>query len=123
CRMLLGDCVGRALGGVVNRGVADKARVAFKMRVGRLARRSGGRNLEQIADKLREYVLGWKAYFHLAQTPRVFRELDEWLRHRLRAVQLKHWKRGSTMYRELQALGASAGQARRVAADSRRRWA
>ena len=40
---------------------------------------------------------GWKAYFRLAQTPRVFRELDEWLRHRLRALQLKHWRRGATM--------------------------
>ena len=37
---------------------------------------------------------GWKAYFRLAQTPTVMRELDEWLRHRLRAIQLKQWKRG-----------------------------
>jgi hypothetical protein len=41
------------------------------------------------AARLRPYLLGWKAYFRLAQTPRVWRELDEWLRHRLRAIQLK----------------------------------
>ena len=58
-------------------------------------------------EQLRPYVLGWKAYFRLAQTPRVWRELDEWLRHRLRAIQLKQWKRGTTMYRELLALGAT----------------
>ncbi len=57
-----------------------------------------------------------------AQTPRVWRELDEWLRHRLRAIQLKQWKRGTTMYRELRALGASQNVARRVAANSRRWW-
>jgi RNA-directed DNA polymerase len=63
--------------------------------------------MHQVVERLRPYVLGWKAYFRLSQTPRVWRELDEWMRHRLRAIQLKHWKRGTTMYRELKALGAS----------------
>lgn len=65
---------------------------------------------------------GWKTYFRLAQTPRVLRELDEWLRHRLRAVQLKQWKRGTTMYRELRALGASPALAAWIAANARRWW-
>ena len=51
-----------------------------------------------------------------------WRELDEWLRHRLRAIQLKHWKRGTTMYRALKALGASDADAHRVAANSRSWW-
>jgi len=50
------------------------------------------------------------------------RELDEWVRHRLRAIQLKHWKRGTTMYRELRALGAAHDVARQVAANSCRWW-
>lgn len=68
------------------------------------------------------YVPGWRAYFQLAQTPKVFRGLDEWLRHRLRALQLKHWRRGKTMYRELLAMGASKEDAQRIAANSRRWW-
>ena len=40
----------------------------------------------------------------------------------MRAIQLKHWKRCKTMYRELCALGAPAGVAQRVAANSRRWW-
>ena len=79
----------------------------FKHRIRQLTSRSGGRSMEDVVERLRAYVLGWKAYFRLAQTPKVWRELDEWLRHRLRAIQLKHWKRGTTMYRELVALGAS----------------
>jgi hypothetical protein len=67
-------------------------------------------------------MLGWKGYFHLAQTPGVFQELDEWLRHRLRALQLKQWKRGKTMYHKLKALGASEENARKVAANSRCWW-
>ncbi len=66
--------------------------------------------------------MGWKGYFRLAQTPKVWRELDEWLRHRLRAIQLKQWKRGTTIFRELCALGASVTVARRVAANSRCWW-
>jgi len=58
----------------------------------------------------------------LAQTPKVWRELDRWLRHRLRAIQLKHWKRPKTIYRELKALGADEDVARRVALHSRRWW-
>ncbi len=44
------------------------------------------------------------------------------MRHRLRAIQLKHWKRGKTVYRELLALGAKPEIARLVAANTRRWW-
>ena len=78
--------------------------------------------MEQVVQRLRPYLLGWKAYFGLAQTPKVWRELDEWLRHRLRAIQLKHWKRPTTIYRELKALGATDDVAKQVAGNSRRWW-
>jgi group II intron reverse transcriptase/maturase len=105
----------------VKRGVATKPLATFKQRVRKLTRR-GGRSLPQVVERLRSYLLGWKGYFRLAQTPRVMRELDEWLRHRLRAIQLKHWKRGTTMYRELRLLGATHAVAHQVAANSRRWW-
>jgi hypothetical protein len=60
-----------------------------------------------VIAELRTYVLGWKGYFGLAQTPGVFAGIDEWMRHRRRAIQLKHWKRGTTMDRELLAMGAN----------------
>jgi RNA-directed DNA polymerase len=44
------------------------------------------------------------------------------VRHRLRAIQLKQWKRGTTMYRELLALGAKPDVAHKVAANNRRWW-
>jgi hypothetical protein len=75
-----------------------------------------------VAQDLQAYVPGWKAYFRLAQTPKIMRELDEWLRHRLRALQLKQWKRGTTMFRELRRLGASEAVAGRIAVNSRRWW-
>jgi len=121
-RKFLGFELWKAPGGVVKRKVAKKALATYRQRLRHLTRRSGGRSLAQVSEKLRQYVPGWKGYFQLAQTPSVFRELDEWLRHRLRALQLKQWKRGSTMYRQMRQLGASETDARTVAANSRRWW-
>ena len=73
-------------------------------------------------ENLRPYVLGWKSYFGLAQTARVLQGLDEWMRHRLRAIHLKHWKRSATIYRELIKLGARPDVARSVAGNSRCWW-
>ena len=87
-----------------------------------LTRRSGGRSLEEVVRQLRVYMLGWKAYFRMADTPRVWRELDKWIRHRVRAIQLKQWKRGETAYRKLRGLGASSDVAAQVAANTRRWW-
>jgi len=119
-RKFLGYSLWVGRGKVVKLKVADKSLATFKQRIRELTGRSGGRSMPQIVEKLRSYMLGWKGYFKLAETPKIWRELDEWLRHRLRAIQLKHWKRGKTMYRELLALGAPAIVARQVAANSRR---
>ncbi|MCA1789849.1 MAG: group II intron reverse transcriptase/maturase [Thioalkalivibrio sp.] len=121
-RKFLGYTLWRSAGDQIKCAVARKALATFKQRIRQMTRRSGGRNLPEIAERLRAYMPGWKAYFQLAQTPKVFRELDGWLRHRLRAVQLKHWRRGTTMYRELKAMGASEADARKVAANSRCWW-
>ena len=108
--------------GQIKLRVADKVIKTFKHRVRQLTRRSYGQTLSDITERLRSYLLGWKGYFGLAQTPSVWLRLDGWLRHRLRATQLKHWKRGKTLYRELKALGASPTVARRIAANSRCWW-
>ncbi len=100
----------------------DEVDRELEARIRRLTRRNGGRGLSEVAEQLRAYVPGWKAYFHLAQTPGIFRALDKWIRHRLRALQLKHWRRGTTVFRELRRLGATVHQAARVAANARRWW-
>lgn len=121
-RKFLGYAFWYGPGGQVKGKVADKALETFKQRIRQIARRSCGRSLSEVAEQLRSYLPGWKRYFQLAQTPRVFRELDKWIRHRLRALQLKHWRRGKTMYRELLALGVSATDALGIARNSRRWW-
>ena len=104
------------------RAVAEQAMERLRQRLRELTRRTSGRSLEQIAAGLRAYVPGWRAYFGLAQTPQVMRRLDAWLRHRLRAMQLKQWRRGPVIYRELRKLGASEELAARIASQPRRWW-
>jgi RNA-directed DNA polymerase len=121
-RKFLGYELWVAKGREVKCAVGRKAQLNIKARIRQLTRRSGGRAMSEVVAKLRPYVLGWKAYFGLAQTPKVWRGLDEWLRHRLRAIQLKHWKRPKTIYRELKALGASQDVANQVAGNCHRWW-
>ena len=121
-RKFLGYALWQAQDGAIRRMVAAKAMAAFKQRVRDLTRRQGGRSLQAVVNQLRHYLLGWKAYFGLAQTPATWRDLDGWIRRRLRALQLKQWRRGTTIYRELTRLGASPRVAQSVAALSSRWW-
>lgn len=91
--------------GKVRADVAAAALQRYRQRVRQLTRRQTGRSLYEIAKDLQAFMPGWKAYFRLAQTPSTLRGLDKWLRHRLRAIQLKFWGRGTTAFRELRALG------------------
>lgn len=61
-RKFLGFSFWRGRDGAVKRRVADKPLKAFKRRVRQLTRRSGGRSMAEVAERLRVYVLGWKAY-------------------------------------------------------------
>ena len=121
-RKFLGFSFWVAPKGEIKCKVAAKPMAAFKQRIRQLTRRVCGCSMAEVVEGLRPYVLGWKAYFRLSQTPKVWRTLDEWMRHRLRAIQLKHWKRGKTMYRELKVLGASETVACRVAGNARSYW-
>ena len=106
----------------VRSAVAHKAQRSFKARIRRITARSSGKSLGQVIQQLRRYIPGWKAYFALAQTPKVWRELDAWVRRRLRAMQLKQWKSPKTVYRKLLALGATQKEAKQVAAHCQRWW-
>jgi RNA-directed DNA polymerase len=121
-RKFLGYSFWAGRGGAVRLRVADKAMATMKDRTRQITGRNGGRSMSQVAAELRAYLTGWKAYFRLAETPRVFAEIDEWIRHRMRTLQLKQWKRGKTIFRELRARGMSQLVAARVAANARR-WA
>jgi RNA-directed DNA polymerase len=80
---------------------------------------------ESISDRIRRinsYLGGWLGYYALAETPSKFREIEGWLRRRLRMCVWKQWKQVRTRYRELQALGLPENVARRMANAQKGYW-
>lgn len=109
-------------GGRAKVRIDKKRRIRFRSRIRTLTRRTRGRSLPAVVEELRSYLQGWSGYFRLADTPQVFRDLDAWIRHRLRALHLRQWKRGRTTFRELRVRGASVTLAAEVARGTRRWW-
>jgi len=122
-RKFLGYSFWVAKGRVIRPRVAPAALARMKARVRLTTSRTGGRSMKTVAAELRSYLTGWKLYFQLAETPSIFQSLDEWLRRRLRAVQLKQWKQGPTVCRELRARDVPDRIARAAAAHASCWWA
>lgn len=121
-RKLLGFSFWTAPGKAIRCRVAPEALRAMKEGVREITRRNGGRSLGSVIAELRSFLAGWHEYFQLAKTPGIFADLDKWIRRRLRLVQLKQWKRGTTAYRELRARGVPHDTAARAASHLRRWW-
>ncbi|MGY2844398.1 RNA-directed DNA polymerase [Bradyrhizobium sp. USDA 4501] len=104
------------------RRIAPQALARFKAKVRGLTRRTCGRSLAQIAKELSRYLIGWRGYFGICQTPSVLRTLDEWLRRRLRAIAWKQWKRGDTRFAELRRCGVGRDLAAQTAGSPHGPW-
>jgi RNA-directed DNA polymerase len=81
------------------RRVSDKALKAFKQEVRQRTSRTRGVPLRRIGHELRQYLEGWYAYVRLAEAQSMCKELDSWVRRRLRCYVWKQW--GRRRYREL----------------------
>lgn len=77
----------------------------MKQRIRTMTSRSKPIPMPERIEQLNQYILGWCGYFSLAETPSVFKELDGWIRRRLRMCQWKEWKLPRTRVRKLQSLG------------------
>ncbi|MGQ0537830.1 MAG: group II intron maturase-specific domain-containing protein, partial [Gemmatimonadaceae bacterium] len=121
-RPFLGFCFWTAPGHLVKRRLAPESLTRMKSQVRQMTRRAGGRSMRQVIAELRGYLVGWHAYFRLAETPNVFTTVDQWVHRRLRALQLKQWRNGTTVYRELRARDVPERVARAAAAHTSRWW-
>jgi len=104
------------------RRIAAKALLRFKRRVRELTSRTRGIGIEQMTKELASYLRGWKSYFGFSETPSVFRELDKWIRRRLRSVVWKHWRRGRVRFQRLTARGVSKTLAAQTAGSTLGPW-
>ena len=100
--------------------VADKAIEKLKDRVRELTRRTRGTSLGAIVAELRETLLGWKAYFGIAEVVSPLRDIDKWVRRKLRCYLWKQW--GSSGYRELRKRGVSVREAWNTSKSAHGPW-
>lgn len=104
----------------LNRRISDKSIKRFKNRVREITRRVRGRRIEVIVKELRGFILGWQAYFNITEVRYVLRELDSWVKRRLRCYLWKQW--GRRGYRELRKLGVSRDLAWNTAKSAHGPW-
>src|SRR3954452_15045076 len=83
------------------RQIAVKALQKFKERIRELTCRTLGVSLPQLISPLGRYLVGWRGYFGFCQTPLVVRNLDAWIRRRLRMYIWRQWKNGKNRYAQL----------------------
>jgi RNA-directed DNA polymerase len=94
--------------------VSKKARIRFKDKVRELTRRNNPLSMYQITQDLNEYLRGWVSYFRTQEFRYLFRDLDGWIRSRLRSIQLKKWKNPRKFQRVMIKSGFKPQQSHRV---------
>ena len=77
----------------------------FKQRIREITYRTRGRRMEHIISELRRYMTGWYGYFKIIDVRSILKELDSWIKRRLRCYLWKQW--GRRGYKELRRRGVS----------------
>lgn len=91
--------------------VHQKLVTKMRDKIRELTKRNNGWGNEYRAMKLMRFVRGWINYFSLANMKGLLSETDEWLRHKIRTIYWKQWKRVRTRFRKLKKLGVEEEKA------------
>ena len=94
--------------------VSNKARIKFKKKVRELTRRNNPISMHQAIHDLNVYMRGWVSYFSIQEFRMLFRDLDGWIRSRLRSMQLKKWKKPRKFQKMMIIAGFKPQEAHRV---------
>jgi len=95
-------------------------RLTEKVKV--LLRGAPGCSLGATIQTLTPLLRGWAAYFKLTQTKRALEERDGWIRHKLRCILWRQWKRSYARARNLMKRGLTKERAWRSATNGRGPW-
>ncbi len=104
------------------RFIARQALKRFRQRVVELTGRNRGISLARMIGEVSEYLRGWINYFGFCERRTDLRDLDGWIRRRLRCAAWKQWQNGRRRYRALRRRGVPAERAKAVAGSTRGPW-
>lgn len=100
--------------------VAEKSRNSLREKVKRLCRTGRGMNMETfIQKKLNPLIRGWGNYFRHADTVQYAKDLDAWIRRRLRLILWRSWGTARTRYKKLATAGVPPLQCYMLANSSK----
>jgi len=115
--------LGHRLGKGGNLGIGRKSLVRAKDRLREITRRNRGHvPLGRMIDEVNSFATGWVTYFRDATCQNTLRELDGWLRRKLRCVKLKRCKRFKTIVTFLMKNGVGRDRAWRLASSGKGWW-
>lgn len=79
----------------------SKARLYEKMREYLKRNRAISRSLSETFHKVNSIVRGWINYYRIGMMKGFMKDFGAWLRHKIRVIIIKQWKRPKTIYRNL----------------------
>lgn len=85
--------------------IAKQSLQKAEAKIREITSRRKSMKMEERINELNQYLMGWCGYFSLADTPSTFRNLDSWIRRRLRMCLWKQWKKPKTKIKRLISLG------------------
>lgn len=104
----------------LNRKISEKSIKRFKAKVRQITYRTRGQRIESVVKDLSRFLLGWQAYFGITEVRSILKELDSWIKRRLRCYLWKQW--GRRGYRELVKRGVSRDLAWNTAKSAHGPW-
>ncbi len=104
------------------RRIAPSSLQRLERRVRAVLKGARGRSLPTTIQALNPVLRGWAAYFKLTETTWALGALDGWIRHKLRCILWRQWKRPYTRARNLMAAGLTELRAFRSAFNQRGPW-
>ena len=102
--------------------VADKSLIRFKDKIREITRRNRGISTEALIGELNKVTGGWLNYYKLANTYLPWRDLDSWIRRKIRTYILKQKGRTYAIFKFLRSLGATDNQSWSIAYYSKSWW-
>jgi RNA-directed DNA polymerase len=102
--------------------IAPESRMRITEKIRCALQRGRGQSMQQIIKGLNPVLRGWMAYFRLTEVKNVLEELDGWLRHKLRTLLWRQWKRVYRRARNLMKAGIDKVRAWKSATNGRGPW-
>lgn len=103
--------------------ISPKSLQRFKKKIKEITGRSYSISMDLRIKKLNEIIVGWVNYYgKLADAKWLLKEMDEWIRRRLRMCIWKQWKKVKTKYSNLIKLGVPKRKAWEYANTRKGYW-